>query len=383
MAKTKRAMKSASCPMKFAVTKAKTKAKRKNAKAMAKAVAKAVDKRVAIDIPPRELTDKEVAAAKKALVKLGYNADMEANPKAKRDSVAAKGGGKGKRQGSGGKVLKRPSSKVHRAGPLVTAHGLQDVQLKPYDLIKFNAMMQNEDNAMSVPPEIQAEWAALKKVKGNKGQQDAQDAIRRAWKMDSTWGHPMIRQKIMRTHSKSIKVLDKAIIWHRMCVKLGSPENALEALRNKDILCVTNPHDSTKRLYIMREHVNEELWENANILAGEAEAKANDEEIIEAMVSGWMENHDNGWDSLIEWTDAEHVPMPASGPSPCQRAMPAPQPMPEHDPNYNGGPTAEAKMESTIKRFLSQVCSIKSRPVSVPALYQYQYMYQYQYLYKC
>ena len=202
--------------------------------------------------------------------------------------------------------------------------------------------------------------------------------------MDSTWGHPMIKQKIMRTHSKSIKVLDKAIIWHRMCVKLGSAENATEALRNKDILCVTNPHDSTKRLYIMREHVNEEMWENVNMLAGTFEAKGNDDEMVEAMVSGWMDAHDNGWDSLINWTDAEHVSMPVAPTQLMPAPMPAPTPLPSEQPaDYNGGPTAEAKMEMAIKRFLSQVCSIKSRPVSVPALYQYQYMYQYQYLYKC
>ena len=42
-------------------------------------------------------------------------------------------------------------------------------------------------------------------------------------------------------------------------------------------------------------------------------------------------------------------------------------------------------MEASIKRVLGHLCSIKSRPVSVPVLYQYQYKYQYQhqYLYKC
>ena len=49
----------------------------------------------------------------------------------------------------------------------------------------------------------------------------------------------------------------KAMIWPRMCVKLGWHEHAMEALANKDILCVTHPKDTNKRLYILKEHVNE------------------------------------------------------------------------------------------------------------------------------
>ena len=305
--------------------------------------------------------------------------------------TGGKGGGKGKRKGgttrgSGGKALKRPSAKVGRDGPLVLAHGLQDVQLKPYDLIKFKAMMDSPENFMSVPPEIHAEWMALKNVKGNKGQHDAQDAIRRAWKLDASWGHPMITQKIQKTHSKSIKVMNKAMIWQRICTKWGGIDNAKEALLNKDILCVTNPHDVNKRLYIMREHVNEEMWQSASMLSGTSSAEADNEAEVEHMVAQWMQANDGGWDGILNWTeDADHAPMPVAPAQPMPSPPPAqPMPMPlSADPHYNGGPTPEAKMESAIKRLLSHVCSIKSRPVSVPVLYQYQYMYQYQYSYKC
>ena len=78
----------------------------------------------------------------------------------------------------------------------------------------------------------------------------------------------MIKQKIEKIHTKSIRVMDKAIIWMRMCQQLGGEENAMKALKDKDIMCVTNPADVNKRLYIMREHVNEEAWTSANSLQG-------------------------------------------------------------------------------------------------------------------
>ena len=368
MAKTK-AMKSVRVK---AVSKAMAKAK---AKTKAKAKAKS---------PPKVMTDKEVREANQALTKLGYKPEIESNPKAKGDMVAVMGG-KGKRKGGkgGGRgkgmVIKRPSAKAGRDGPLVVAHGLKDIHLTPYDLVKFNAMMSNPENAMSVPPEILAEWKALKTMKGKPGQHDAQDAIRRAWNMDSTWGHPMIKVKIERTHTKSIKVMDKAMIWPRICTKLGGEANATQALKDKEILCVTSPHDSQKRLYIMREHVSQEAWGNASTLGGTFDMGASD---TQTLVDQWMAAHDNGMDSVLNWTDeADHDPMPVAPALPMPAGSPA-QPMPlptpadsPADPHYNGGPTPEAKMEAAIKRFLSQVCSIKSRPVSVPALYQYQYMY--------
>ena len=163
-------------------------------------------------------------------------------------------------------------------------------------------------------------------------------------------------------------------------------DNTTEALRNKDILCVTNPHDVNKRFYIMREHVNEEMWQSASMLSGTSSAEADNEAEVEHMVAHRMRANDGGWDGILNWTeDADHAPMPVAPAQPMPSGPPAqPMPMPlPADPHYNGGPTPEAKMESAIKRLLSHVCSIKSRPVSVPVLYQYQYMYQYQYLYKC
>ena len=70
-------------------------------------------------------------------------------------------------------------------------------------------------------------------------------------------GHTLIKQKIKKTHTKAINIMAKAMIWPRMCVKLGGAEHAMEALANKDIFCVTDPKDKNKRLYILKEHVNE------------------------------------------------------------------------------------------------------------------------------
>ena len=68
----------------------------------AKAKAKAKTKRLAINTAaPKAMTDKEVNEAKKALQRLGYKAEMEANPKAKGDMVSVKGGKGGKQQQAG------------------------------------------------------------------------------------------------------------------------------------------------------------------------------------------------------------------------------------------------------------------------------------------
>ena len=268
---------------------------------------------------------------------------------------------------------------------MVKAHGLDGVQLSAYDMIKFRRMMEKPHDFLNVPPEIWTEWQNLKNIKGNKGQHDAQDAIRRAWKLDEQWGHPMIKQKIEKTHTKSIRVMDKAMIWMRMCQKLGGEVNAMKALKDKDIMCVTNPADVNKRLYIMREHVNEEAWTSANSLQGTHTWEEANQDEIEGLVMEWMDHHENGWDGILKWTE-EAEPMPSeikTLPAHGVPSVPPPQPlpMPSTDPNYNGGPTPEAKMEASIKRVLGHLCSIKSRPVSVPVLYQYKYKYQY--LYKC
>ena len=84
------------------------------ANVVTKAKAKAKTKRGAINIPPKIMTDKEVAEANQALQRLGYKAEMETNPKAKGDMVSVtggKGGGKGKRKGGTTRVQgARPSS---------------------------------------------------------------------------------------------------------------------------------------------------------------------------------------------------------------------------------------------------------------------------------
>ena len=87
--------------------------------------------------------------------------------------------------------------------------------------------------------------------------------------------------------------MSKAMIWQRMAVKLGGPEHAMEAHRNKDIFCVTNPRDNNKRLYIMQEHVNEECWTSANILQGmqRFEAPVGSERRLHARTHGRGQGH--------------------------------------------------------------------------------------------
>ena len=108
------------------------------------------------------------------------------------------------------------------------------------------------------------------------------------------------------------------------------------------------------------------------------------------MVAQWMRANDGGWDGILNWTEEADQPMPrmpVAPPQPVPMPIPAAATIParliEGAPDYNGGPTPEAKMECSVKRSLSQFCAIKSMPVSMPVLYQYQYMYQYQYVYKC
>ena len=180
------------------------------------------------------------------------------------------------------------------------------------------------------------------------------------------------------------KAIIKAIIWKRMVVKLGTEQNAMDALRDKDIFAATDLHDNTKRLYIMKEHINEEAWTSANILSGmqtmEAAPGIEHRAHVNAMIEDWFAHHEDGWSAVMDWCE-EAAPMPATVPmEPLPVPMPATAPMPAAaptDPNYNAGPTPEAKVGASIKRMLGHLCSIKSRPVSVPVLYQYQYQYQY------
>ena len=73
----------------------------------------------------------------------------------------------------------------------------------------------------------------------------------------------------------------------------------MEALANKDILCVTHLKDMNKRLYILKEHVNEECWTSASILQGMHSWESEQADHVDNMVADWVDHHDNGWDDIL------------------------------------------------------------------------------------
>ena len=59
------------------------------------------------------------------------------------------------------------------------------------------------------------------------------------------------------------------MIWLRMCAKLGGEPQALKALKDGDIYAVTDMNRPDKKLYIMREYVDERKWESMREKSGE------------------------------------------------------------------------------------------------------------------
>ena len=53
-----------------------------------------------------------------------------------------------------------------RVGAIIKAHGLEHVKLTAYDMIKFKRMMEKPGDFQDDPPDIHAEWLALKNING-------------------------------------------------------------------------------------------------------------------------------------------------------------------------------------------------------------------------
>ena len=157
----------------------------------------------------------------------------------------------GKRKGDmiHGAACKRPAvadnitnhQREQRSGHLVKMHGLQDVKLTPYEMVKFKAMIDQPEDHLEVPPESHSEWKALNDLKGNNGAAQRPTPLEEGMEVGPRWGHAAITQHIKKIHAKTIKAISKAIIWQRMVVKLGGVQEAKDALRDKDMYAVTDP----------------------------------------------------------------------------------------------------------------------------------------------
>jgi len=130
-------------------------------------------------------------------------------------------------------LCKKPAanmvSKAIVSGPESVAkrYGLHEVTCNQYEKRVFKKKMEDamqlREKGMchDVPDEVLDEYMQLANMQGNHGQQHAIDLLRKAWKVDPTWGHVLITDKITRSQSKTIKDIQKAMIWLRMCAKLG------------------------------------------------------------------------------------------------------------------------------------------------------------------
>ena len=70
----------------------------------------------------------------------------------------------------------------------------------------------------------------------------------------------MIVEKVQRRQSKTLKDIKKTIIWARMVTQLGGAAQAVKALKKGDIFAMPDPHNVNKKLFIMREFVDERMW---------------------------------------------------------------------------------------------------------------------------
>ncbi len=101
--------------------------------------------------------------------------------------------------------------------------------------------------AMDVPPEILEEYEALGAMKGCQGQQGAISLLRKTWKADPTWGHMLVRKKIEKKQSNTMTYIEKAVIWLRMCMKLGGEPQAVKALKEGDVYSVSDMNNPGKK----------------------------------------------------------------------------------------------------------------------------------------
>jgi len=200
---------------------------------------------------------------------------------------------------------------------LAKIHGLDGIDITAYDRIKFQATMKQalekkqQNKIHDIPEEILDEWEQLSdKTDKTPGKTQALCLLRKAWKYDPTWGHPMIKEKVMRRQEKTIRDVKKAMIWPRMCQKLGGEAAALKALKNNDIYSITDMHNVGKKLYIMREYVDERKWESMREKSGEqAMATALDgitnHATCEALLGNLFDMHEE-MPELMDYIDDAH-----------------------------------------------------------------------------
>ena len=68
-----------------------------------------------------------------------------------------------------------------------------------------------------IPEEILDEWEQLSdKDDKTPGKEGALRLLRKARKFDPSWGHPMIKEKVMRRQEKTLRDVKKAMIWPRI-----------------------------------------------------------------------------------------------------------------------------------------------------------------------
>ena len=157
------------------------------------------------------------------------------------------------------------------------------------------------------------EWEQLMDPKEkHAGKYHAIALLRKAWKSDPSWGHPMIVEKVTRRQSKVLKDIKKAVIWPRMCQLLGGEAQAAKALKDGDIFAMTDPTSPNKKLYIMREYVDERAWSSMRERSGQQaiQAALEDGSQAEAMVGQLFNMHEEMPDlmNFIDGKDDVRVP---------------------------------------------------------------------------
>ena len=205
----------------------------------------------------------------------------------------------------------------HAGAKVEKKHGLQDLEITAYDRIKFKKTMdaalekRRHEKVHDIPEEILDEWEQLSdKDDKTPGKEAALRLLRKAWKFDPSWGHPMIKEKVMRRQEKTLRDVKKAMIWPRMCQKLGGESAALKALKEGDIYSITDMHNINKKLYIMREFVDERKWTSMREETGEqAMATALDDltnnATCEALLGNLFDMHE-AMPELMDYIDEAH-----------------------------------------------------------------------------
>ena len=122
----------------------------------------------------------------------------------------------------------------------------------------------------------------------------------------------MIVEKVTRRQSKVLKDIKKAVIWPRMCQLLGGEAQAAKALKDGDIFAMTDPTSPNKKLYIMREYVDERAWSSMRERSGQQaiQAALEDGSQAEAMVGQLFNMHEEMPDlmNFIDGKDDVRIP---------------------------------------------------------------------------